>query len=133
MGLSTLCQSQPKHLRLASLARVARAYGARSVAVNALSQLSEIIRRGKRVDPSEPFLAPGERFDSIPPGEALGDWVLSAVLEELERMSAFSSFFTGVSAKQRLEMIVALGFGSAEMHRRLSLLHKRFGLASPPR
>lgn len=127
--LRALCERQPSHLRLASLARVARDYGARSLAVKALARLSDLIFRNKQIDPSEPFLAPGERFDSIPPGEALGKWIVSAILEELERIGSFSSFYTGISARQRLQVICNLGFGSAEMQRRLSLLCQRFGLS----
>lgn len=126
--LKILCERSPSYLRLASLARVARDYGARSLAVKALRQLRNAILQQNRVDPSEPFLAPGERFDSVLPGEAIGKWVLAAVLEELERLEFFSSFFAGASARQRLENIRILGFSSAEMERRLRLLQKRFGL-----
>lgn len=126
--LETLCGQQAAHLRLASLARVARDYGSRSLAVNALAQLCTTILQQQQVDTSEPFLAPGERFDSIVPGEVIGNWVLAAVLEELERLSAFSSFYTGASALQRLQIIRELGFGSSEMARRLSLLQERLGL-----
>ncbi len=126
--LETLCGQQASHLRLASLARVARDYGARSLAVNALAQLCTTILQQQQVDTSEPFLAPGERFDSIVPGEAIGNWVLAAVLEELERLGSFSSFYTGASALQRLQIIRELGFGSSEMARRLSLLQARMGL-----
>ena len=127
--LKILCERQPSCLRLATMARVARDYGARSLAVNALQHLANAIRKNNRVDPSEPFLAPGERFDSAPaPGVAVGKWVLAAVLEEIERLGSFSSFYTGPSAWQRLEIIRKLGFGSAEMERRLRLLQKRFGL-----
>ena len=80
------------------------------------------------MDVSEPFLPPGERFDSLAPGEALGNWVLASVLEEYERLGSFSSIYTGISARQRLETIRALGFGSAEMERRLGLLYRRFAL-----
>lgn len=125
--LKSLCEHNPSRLRLASFARVALDYGARSLAVNALSQLSHSIFQRKTVDPDEPFLAPGVRFDSIPPGDALGNWVMSAVLEELERKGSFSSFYTGPSARQRLETIRDLGFGSPEMQWRLSLLQRRFG------
>ncbi len=127
--LNILCEHQPSYLRLASLARVARDYGARLLAVNALYKLSNaILQHNFQVNPGEPFLAPGERFDSIPPGEAFGNWILAAVLEEFERLGSFSSFYTGASARQRLEIIHELGFGSTEMERRLSLLQKRFGL-----
>jgi FkbM family methyltransferase len=128
--LKGVCERTPSRLRLASLARVARDYGARSLAVRALQQLSNAIAREKLADASEPFLAPGERFESVPPGEAIGNWVLAAVLEELERLGAFSSFYTGVAARRRLQAIDKLGFASPEMKRRIQLLHRRFGL--PP-
>ena len=128
--LKSLCERQPSHLRLASLARVARDYGERSLAVDALDQLSDAISQSNRVDLNEPFLAPGKRFDTLVPGDAPGNWVLAGVLEELERLAAYSSFYTGVSARPRLEAIRALGFASAEMERRLSLLQKRFRLSA---
>lgn len=128
--LRSLCERQPTYMRLASLARVARDYGARSIAINALKQLSNDIFENGQPNLWEPFLAPGERFDSVPTGEAIGNWALASVLEEFERLAAFSSFYTGVSALQRLEMIRDLGFGSAEMDRRLRLLKKRFALPS---
>lgn len=128
--LSILCERDPSYLRLASLARVAQDYGARSVAVNALIRLLEAIQRNNQIDLGEPFLAPGKQYEIVPHGDAIGNWVLAAVLEEFERLSSFSSFYTGASALQRLEAIRDLGFGSMEMVRRLRLLKKRFGLTS---
>jgi FkbM family methyltransferase len=125
-GLSKLCAAAPAYLRLSSLARLARDYGARGVAVKALAQLGESLQQA--LDPGEPFLAPGERFDSVPPRDALGKWMMAATLEEFERAGAYSSFYTGMAARQRLEIIRQLGYGSAEMQRRLSLLQRRFGL-----
>lgn len=124
--MKTLCERQASHLRLASLARVARDYGSRAIAVNALGQLADTALQQNRVDPDEPFLAPCERFDLIPPAVMqVGNWVLAAVLEELELLCAFSSFYTGHSALQRLELIQNLGFGSDEMKRRLHLVRTR--------
>jgi FkbM family methyltransferase len=128
--LNNVCEREPSYLRLASLARVARDYGARSIAVNALQQLSNAIFQNNSVELSEPFLAPRKRFDSILAGEAIGNWVLGALLEELEQLQAFSSFYTGESARQCLEIIRDLGFGSAEMKRRLHLVQKRFGISN---
>jgi FkbM family methyltransferase len=125
--LAALCETRPDYLRLASLARVAREHGARALAVNALSQLCDNIFLHQKADPAEPFLAPGERFDSVPPGSSLGNWIGAAALEELERNAGFSSFYTGAAARQRLSLIRDLGFGSDEMNRRLSLLEQRFG------
>lgn len=110
------------------LARVARDCGERQLAVNALCQLRDAIVEQNKVDPAEPFLAPAERFDSQPVGNSIGNWVLAAVLEEIERLGAYSSFFTGTAALPRLETLRALGLGSAEMDTRLRLLQKRFGL-----
>jgi FkbM family methyltransferase len=126
--LRPLCERQPSYLRLGSLGRVARDWGARALAVEALGQLCDAIVRQHRVDPAEPFLAPGESFDSIAPGEALGEWVLAAALEQYERLSTYSSFYAGATALRRLEMIHALGFERAEMERRLRLLEMRLGL-----
>ena len=61
------------------------------------------------------------------PRNVIGDWVMAAVLEEFERLGAFSSFYSGDSARPRLEAIRDLRFGDAEMQRRLSLLQQRFG------
>lgn len=122
----SLCEKQPDFLRLSSLARVARDYGARHVAVNALIQLCNAIFKDRQVNPSEPFLAPGERFDALPPSDSIADWVAAAALEELERNQSFSSFYTPKLSFERLQIIRDLGFGSAEMKRRLTLLQKRF-------
>jgi FkbM family methyltransferase len=128
--LKDLCGRQASHLRLASLARVSQEYGERSGAASALGQLANAVFQDNHVDTSEPFLAPGQRFDSVPPGEAIGNWVMAAVMEQYERLGSYSSFYTGVSARKRLETIRRLGFGSAEMERRLRLVQSRFGLPS---
>jgi FkbM family methyltransferase len=124
-----LCDREPSRLRLASLARVAHDFGQRTVAVNALTQLVESIRVTGVVDPNEPFLAPLERFDSIAPGEVFSNWILGAILEQLEKRERLSSFYAGPSARDRLEAIHALGFGSPEMERRLQLVRLRIDQA----
>jgi FkbM family methyltransferase len=129
LQFKALCEREPSHLRLASLARVAHDFGERAVAVNALNRLIESIRLTGVVDPNEPFLAPLERFDSIAPGEALGNWILGAALEQLEQRGWYSSFYAGPSARERLEAIHALGFGSPAMERRLELVRLRINLA----
>lgn len=124
--LTTVCNEQPEFLRLASLARVAREFGDRMVAVAALDNLFQLAVKYQNVNPSEPFLASSERFDTLDPKEALSSWVVCSTLEELERNIAFSSFYTGQAARQRLELINNLGFGSPEMVRRLALVEQRF-------
>lgn len=124
--MEALCRERPRHLRLLSLARIARAYGARAEAVAALGKLLDGLAQGDQPDFTEPFLAPGKRFDTVPPGTNLQAWLLAAILEELERLVAYSSFFSGINSKSRLEKIESLGFGSSEMKRRLQLVQLRF-------
>jgi FkbM family methyltransferase len=126
LALKSLCHGQAPSLRLASLARVARDYGARATAVSALRELSAALLQKRMVAVGEPFLAPGRRFDSVPPGTELGDWVLASVLEELERLEYFSSYYAGPGARQRLETVQTLGLGGAAMARRWDLLRERF-------
>lgn len=126
--LKALCDTQPAYMRLASLARVAREYGARSIAVKALGELRDTIFRQQQINVAEPFLAPGERFDTVSPCNSIAKWIGAAVLEEFERNCSFSSFYTGVSARQRLTVIRNLGLGSDEMNRRLELVELRFGV-----
>jgi FkbM family methyltransferase len=125
LTLKSECEREPARLRLASLARAAHDYGARAVTVEALQQLLKSIRHAG-VDIKEPFLAPLERFDSIPFGDEPARWLVAAVLEQLERRERFSSFYAGPSARDRLEDIHALGHGSPEMQRRLELVRQRF-------
>jgi FkbM family methyltransferase len=124
--IAQLCQGQPPSVRFSSVARIARDYGARAIAVDALGRLAEKLSNDAWVDPEEPFLAPGKRFDAIAPRAGTGDWLSAAVLEELERLIAYSSFNTGETSRARLEKIAALGYASEEMGRRLLLVRTRF-------
>ena len=113
-------------MRYLSLARVARDFGARVVAVNALNALYHNPTLQKQANLSEPFLAASERFDVIDPGDAMADWIVGSVLEEIERNCHFSSFYTMQSAIPRLQAIQNTKFGSPEMTRRLELIRRRF-------
>lgn len=120
-----LVECSPTPSRLSSLARVAQAYGARSVAVAVLQSLIELLIMIAEVDVDEPFLLPSHRFDFIPPGDSPVNWLGAAALEEQERLESFSSFYSAEASRDRLEMIASLGFASEEMTRRLSLLNRR--------
>lgn len=126
-GLITLCQERYSYSLLASLARVAIDFGARAIAVQSLRIITNSIFNGDDIDISEPFFTPGNRFDTLCP-DSDGNWYFAAVLEELERLESFSSFYTGSEALPRLELLRDLGFSSAEMKRRLKLLRQRFNL-----
>jgi FkbM family methyltransferase len=120
-----MAEGSPTPSRLSSLVRVAQAYGARSVAVEALESLLEFLFMIAVVDIDEPFLLPSQRFDSIPPGDSPVNWLGAAALQEQERLETFSSIYSGEASRERLEMIASLGFASEEMTRRLALLNRR--------
>jgi hypothetical protein len=96
-----------------------------------LQELAATILRDSSLDPQEPFLVPCERFEALPPGGAIAEWTLAAVLEELERLAAFSSFYTGPTGLPRLQHLVSLGFDGPEMRRRRELIGRRFGSPQP--
>jgi FkbM family methyltransferase len=112
--------------RLMTLSRLAWAWGRRSIAIEALSTALAAVNQGKaRID--EPFLPPCPRYDRIDPGARLPDWAVSALLEQIERLRAFSGFFdkNPKDAIGRLQLLSRLGFQSPEMARRLVLAQAR--------
>jgi FkbM family methyltransferase len=126
--IQTLCENNSAHLRLSTLARIATDFGARSVAVKALSQLCQIISNEQNVDIAEPFLVSKSEFDNIYPSKNIGVWIFASVLEQIECLCAYSSFYSGLSSQQDLEFICSLGLKREEMSRRLSLIQRRFNL-----
>jgi FkbM family methyltransferase len=115
----------PEFMRLGSLARVARAFGARAKAVASLDQLVRAAGTRGSFDPSEPFLAPCERFEGVSPSAGIQDWLLAAALEEFELASTYSSYYSASTSAIRLSKIASLGLGSEEMSRRLELVRGR--------
>jgi len=126
--LADICAEQPAYLRRLSLARAALELGARKLGVQCLRQVSQEILDQRRPDPSEPFLAPSLHHDTLPPGNAIAQWICAAALEELERNRSFSSYYTGATSLQPLENVRQLGFASAQTLRCLDLIRQRFRL-----
>ncbi len=124
--LRGLCLQEATHLRLISFARVATEFGARKIAVEALSQQLRVLFKSMDIDIAEPFLPAYNRFDNLPPEEHYGNWVVGGTLEALERIEYYSSFYKPSSQAERLTLILELGFGSEEMERRLALTQQRF-------
>jgi len=124
------CAAEARPSRLATLARVALDYGARSVAIQSLNQLAgEILKEGA-VDLGEPFLPPCGRFDVIPSKDSQKRWLAAATMEALEKYHAYSSIFSGQAAWPRLDLIRQLGYGSEEMNRRWQLIGMLCGSAT---
>lgn len=128
--LLAACQAQPSPARLSTLARVAREHGSRYLAVQVIQQLLSAIDQDADLQFRSPFLPPCERFDGIPPEGRPREWLLASALEAFEKQSSFSSYYTGASARPRLELIQRLGWAGGEMTRRLELVHARNGAHS---
>lgn len=126
--LQVLTEQTQSHSRMVSLARLARDFGARELALNALTQVANNITEHGRLNIAEPFLAPAGRFEQLDPGESIGDWFMTAVLEQMEYLYAFSSIYQGQKARNLLEQICASPFAGEEMKRRLALVKQKFDL-----
>lgn len=111
--------------RLLTAARISADVGQRMLAVQMLEAISAALQEGAPIDLDEPFLSPNPRFDSIPPDGRLAEWCLAAVIEQLERLGHYSSFYTLDASAARLTLFQQLGFPSDEMARRLSLVEAR--------
>ncbi|MFM2416089.1 MAG: hypothetical protein RL385_812 [Pseudomonadota bacterium] len=112
--------------RLSTLARIAADWGQRSLAVDAIETALTVHRAGKGNLP-EPFLPACARYDVVSPGTRHAEHAISALLEQYERCSAYSTFFTRDDPEtlRRLLMLHKLGFQNDEMARRLSLVRRQ--------
>ena len=126
--LVDLCNKQPTPTRLMTLSRLARAFGARTVAVLALNGLLEGLKSRQGIDLSEPFLVASAYFEATDPQRSVADWFVACAIEELERNAYYSSFYSGAASIERLERSQRTGYGSPEMSKRLALAKRRFAL-----
>lgn len=124
--LYELCMQSATIPRLSSLARVAWEYGQRAIAVGALGHAVSLIGSGGVIPMDEPFLAAAPRFDRLDPMGRLDDWMFASLLEQLEKLQAYSSYYTGRETLPRLQALQKLGFQSEEMNRRVRLIQARF-------
>lgn len=124
--LVMLAQSAPRLPRLLSLCRVLVELGRREAAVNVLNQLSALFEEGKGLDVDEPFLALTDESAALRPGDRLAEWLFASVLEQREKLRAFSTFFTGQESLPVLEAVRKTGFHSAETDRRIALIRQRY-------
>lgn len=134
-GLQSLASDHPTPQRLASLARVALEFGERAAAIDSLNGLLLEIKEHGIDLASEPLLSPWPRYDELSTEPSPEAWLVAATLEHLELRERFSSYYAGPEAISRLGDIVALGFNSPAIERRLALLHNRMARAPriPPR
>jgi FkbM family methyltransferase len=125
---SDFCSIDSGKLRLATLARIALAYGKRGVAVRSLAELTNNILSSNVILIEEPFLLPNNCYDEIAVHNfqpaILLNWLLFTFLATLEKIEHFSSYFTGDANLVRLETIKRLSFEDAEIDRRIDLIKR---------
>lgn len=126
--LLMLSQAQPTLPRLLSLSRVCSDMGKREAAVSVLNQIYAILDSGREVSLSEPFLALSGNYEVVDPGGCLREWLVSMVLEYRDKLSGFSSYFTGRVSLEILETVKNTGFQSNETERRINLIRRRYGI-----
>jgi predicted O-linked N-acetylglucosamine transferase (SPINDLY family) len=134
--LVNLLADQANVSRVMSMARVLTDMGKRVLAVNVLDHLAEFLETGKGgivMNIDEPFLALSDRFASVNPGDRIAEWIYASILEQREKLRAFSSYYTGKESLEILDKIKDIGFQSDEMERRRQLIRMRFRMDSPSR
>jgi hypothetical protein len=123
--LESLCGGEDHAACLSTFARVAWQLGRRREAVDAIVRALRAVQRAKVVDLSKPFLPASPRFDRVDPAVRPVQWFVASLLEQLERLRAFSSFLVGPASLTNLERLRSLGFQSPEMERRRQLVRMR--------
>ncbi|MGD9200474.1 MAG: FkbM family methyltransferase [Chitinispirillia bacterium] len=116
--------------RLISLARCAFELGKRSYTVVTLSKIINNHSSSIQSLFIEPFLPVSKRYENVDPDNRPMEWVISSLLEQYEKLHAFSSYYTGTKSLPILKKLVSMGFQSQEMERRLHLIQKRFNTMS---
>lgn len=126
--LNELVKDNDTFPRLMSLSRIAHELGKRGQAVEILANLINKFGTSMQDIISEPFIPVSQRYEDIHPGRRIKEWIISSILEQYEKLHAFSSYFTGKNSLQLIKQLCAFGFQSPEMERRLQLIHKRFNI-----
>lgn len=125
--MKEFCETSPTLPRLMSLVRVAYDIGDRHYANNVVSVILDLFENADaQLSLNEPFLTVLTRYQNIDPGDNIGNWCLSQILEAKVKNERHSSYYDlKHESLSSLEMIRQLGFQSEEMERRRQLLKMR--------
>ena len=128
--IKDVVEKYPSLSRFLSLTRVAFDCGQYSHVVELLQGLYTLFLEApdQLTLEDEPFLPPCPRYDAISPGNELGNWILSSLVEQLIATLSPSTFTAKRNLLDYLTLIHDLGFITPEFKRRLYLLHLRFGM-----
>lgn len=127
--LRELCIEAPTLPRLISLSRIESELGQRDMALANLDRALSLVMSGENVF-KEPFLAASNRFESLDSQNKTTNWLMASLLEQLEKLNFFSSYYSGRETLQRLLAIRNTGFQSLEIDRRIQLIKQRFSISN---
>jgi hypothetical protein len=102
---------------------VAWEVGQRAGAVLSLQKAAARARTDAAQALAEPFLCPSPRYEAFNPGDKTGEWLECMLVEQFEKLRAFSSLYTFNTspAAAVLAPIAQCAFRSPEVDRRLQL------------
>jgi FkbM family methyltransferase len=112
-----------------SYARIAWELGRREATLETLSMASLRVEEEWRQALEEPFLAPEPRYDAVACEEGADDWLCCAIVEQVEKVRAYSSLYTRTTVAEVLRTIMARPYRSAQMDRRWQLARMAEGAA----
>jgi hypothetical protein len=104
-----------------SYARLAWELGRGDAALESLTQAALRTEEEWRQALEEPFLAPSQRYDAVACEDRPDDWICCAIVEQVEKLRAFSSFFVRPTVHEVLRTIIGRRYRSPEMDRRWQL------------
>jgi FkbM family methyltransferase len=131
-GLTALCRTDRDPYRLSTLARVAREFGARRVAVFIIGKAIQSLTQDDPGPPGQPFLPASEHFDRVVASGRLRSWLLASLLDQGISLYAHSTYFAPLELLQNLEALKSTGFQRPEMERRRQLMRIRANLQARP-
>jgi protein O-GlcNAc transferase len=120
--LCALCERASTFPRLSTLARIAWEAGRRAVCARATRDFIAALE-SRPITISEPFWPACPRFDAIAPADQAAVWFIASVLEQHERVRAFSSYFQDDTSG--IDWLCAQRFTSSELERRRVLIATR--------
>ena len=128
-ALGRLAQVRPTLPILSSFARVAAAFGKRGTAVKILLQLRDMVATEGNFDLNTPLLPADRRFEGLAFSDVPRDWIVVSILETLERLQNFSSYFAPEESAVLLREVVGRRFHGEESRgrQRLSAMRQAGG------
>jgi protein O-GlcNAc transferase len=119
--------------RTLTAARLEQESGNRMAAVSLLKPLAPAVMSGEFALPQEPFLPPLAQYDQVAWDGQDREWITSAVLEALVKLSNYSDYYSRGASDPWLVRLATSPYASAEMARRRQLRRLALGLPLDPR